>query len=763
MIREVTGGQYANVPKAVYRFEVTDSRGRQIVSRSVTLSDYGTFHETLPLDHGAPVGTYRVRVYQPGKSDFAGAFEVQSYQLEPIDLSFDLKKTVFYRGETIEADVVARYQYGAPVAGRPIEVTLPDQRVLSAVTDATGKYHVTFSTEGFAEEQALRLAARLPQDNVATAAAVMLAIRGFDIGVRTSRDVFKDGESFPVQITTTDARGEPAGQSLSAAVIKLVNQAGRVTEREAQRKTVETDAKTGQGTVTFRIDDAEGGNYLLRLSGTDRFKNPIVADRAIYVSGAKDETKLRILADRQRYKVGEEASVNLHSRGRAGTALLTWEADRILTYRLVTVKDGDNPVGWAIDGPQFPNFTLTAARMWENKFDQAKLDIQVERDLRVTVAPVKPLVGPGDPVELEITTVDQLGRPASAELSIAMIDRSLLRLYGDRMPPIAAFFYNQTRTGAFFTEATNTFQYAPATIPVAQAVVDEAERIAAVAANTAGRGEIQEQLRRQWACSRTGRPLRPASTDRSLPVGCRIGPRARSNGQWRTDDGGDGGRNGRDGRAGAAKSGRPPEVDGSGERLVSADDFSRPTRKSARPWTWKRAKSRKRTAKEYSLGFKFQMPRSGRDALIRTAKSRGHAVSRAVRRDGVLEPQRGDGQGRQGADHLQGPLRALRVPDHGPGRDGRRYAGRPDNLVLDRAQELLRRHQDPQLLDAGRQAQVHRPGAPPRSPGNGETEAGGLCRRTGRGLSANRRDQGGRRRGGHVRAVRGSRRRNQCG
>ena len=54
--------------------------------------------------------------------------------------------------------------------------------------------------------------ARLPQDNVAAAAAVMLAIRGFNIGVQTSRDVYLDGESFPMQISTTDARGEPTGQ-----------------------------------------------------------------------------------------------------------------------------------------------------------------------------------------------------------------------------------------------------------------------------------------------------------------------------------------------------------------------------------------------------------------------------------------------------------------------------------------------------------------------------------------------------------------------
>ena len=332
MIREVQSGQYANVPRAGYRFEVTDSWGRQLVARPVTLSDFGTFHETLPLDRGAPVGTYRVRVYQPGKSDFAGSFEVQSYQLEPIDLNFDLKQAVYYRGETVEADIVAKYQYGAPVANRPVEVTLPDQRVVNATTDATGKFHVTFSTDGFAEEQALRLVARLPQDNVAAAAAVMLAIRGFNIGVHTSRDVYLDGESFPVQVNASDARGEPTGQRLNAAVIKMVNQAGRITEREAQRKTVETDAKTGQGTVTFRIDDAQGGNYVPQVAGIDRFNNAIVADRAIYVSGKQDETKLRILAERQRDKVGEEACVNLHSRGRAGTALLTWEADRILTY-----------------------------------------------------------------------------------------------------------------------------------------------------------------------------------------------------------------------------------------------------------------------------------------------------------------------------------------------------------------------------------------------------------------------------------------------
>ena len=34
VVREVAGGQYAHVPKAVYRFEVADSRGRLIAAHA---------------------------------------------------------------------------------------------------------------------------------------------------------------------------------------------------------------------------------------------------------------------------------------------------------------------------------------------------------------------------------------------------------------------------------------------------------------------------------------------------------------------------------------------------------------------------------------------------------------------------------------------------------------------------------------------------------------------------------------------------------
>src|SRR5262249_57260773 len=95
-----------------------------------------------------------------------------------------------------------------------------------------------------AEEQVLRLVARLPQDNVAAAATVTLAIRGFAIDLRTTRDVYLAGESFQLQIATTDAQGDPTGQALSATLIKQIATRGRVTERDVVRKSIETDPKT---------------------------------------------------------------------------------------------------------------------------------------------------------------------------------------------------------------------------------------------------------------------------------------------------------------------------------------------------------------------------------------------------------------------------------------------------------------------------------------------------------------------------------------
>src|SRR5262249_56891824 len=102
-----------------------------------------------------------------------------------------------------------------------------------------------------------------------------------------------------------DGGGEPTGQALSIAVLKRIERNGQVSERRASREDLPTDQKTGKGEVRLKVEDDEGGSYVVRASGTDRFGNPVLAERLLTISGRKDATKLRILADRTTFKVGE--------------------------------------------------------------------------------------------------------------------------------------------------------------------------------------------------------------------------------------------------------------------------------------------------------------------------------------------------------------------------------------------------------------------------------------------------------------------------
>ncbi|HEX8200475.1 MAG TPA: alpha-2-macroglobulin family protein, partial [Isosphaeraceae bacterium] len=123
-------------------------------------------------------------------------------------------------------------------------------------------------------------------------------------------------------------------------------------------------------------------------------------------------------------------------------------------------------------------------------------------------------------------TADQLGRPVAAELALALVDRALLRVYDDKLAPIGPFFYNQERTGAFTTESTAAFRYEPPTQPVAEAVVEEQERLAALAKDA----EVLDESRRKAAEQVAQRQPAPASKPMEVNLGMtaadRSGPTA---------------------------------------------------------------------------------------------------------------------------------------------------------------------------------------------------------------------------------------------
>ena len=266
-------------PGADYRLEVTDSRGRQFVARPVTLSEFGTFHETLPLDDGAPVGTYRVRLYQPGKSDFAGAVRgpgVPAREDRPGLRPAARPSTTAARRS--RATLVARYQYGTPAGGPADRGRSCPTAAILAGHDRRRRASTTSSSRPRGSPRSRRCgsSAQLPQDNVAAAAGVMLAVRAFRI------DLTHDPRRLPRRRVVparghharrpgrADRPGADASRSSSGST-----QAGRVTEREVAREDRRRPTEDrARATVALKVDDEEGGTYVLRVAGHRPVRQP---------------------------------------------------------------------------------------------------------------------------------------------------------------------------------------------------------------------------------------------------------------------------------------------------------------------------------------------------------------------------------------------------------------------------------------------------------------------------------------------------------
>ena len=202
----------------------------------------------------------------------------------------------------------------------------------------------------------------------------------------------------------------------------------------------------------------------------------------MFVSDERDRTRLLVLADRQDYRAGETADVNLYWREKPALALVTFEGSRVFGYRLVPLQTGANKLPVPMGADLAPNFELAVAVMTEAaRFHQASCPFTIERELRVSLDVRRPggaagPPAPGEPVEVTVTTSDPQGKPVAAEVSLALVERALLEEFPGTLPEIRAMFRGQPRTPAVRTGSSVSFAYRPPTRFAGTTVMAEAER-----------------------------------------------------------------------------------------------------------------------------------------------------------------------------------------------------------------------------------------------------------------------------------------------
>ncbi|MGH2492668.1 MAG: alpha-2-macroglobulin family protein, partial [Candidatus Limnocylindria bacterium] len=166
-----------------------------------------------------------------------------------------------------------------------------------------------------------------------------------------------------------------------------------------------------------------------------------------------DDT-MKLIADKERYRVGDTAEILVPAPFARATALVTVERGKVMTREVRTFATNSERLSIPITDRAVPDVFVsvvlyrgpTAEDVSPRfKVGYVQLPVSTEtRALTVKIAPDKPSTKPGDTVRYDIRVTDHAGRGVKAEVSVSVVDKAVLALQDERGPDgLKAFWFER--------------------------------------------------------------------------------------------------------------------------------------------------------------------------------------------------------------------------------------------------------------------------------------------------------------------------------
>ncbi|HEX6057748.1 MAG TPA: MG2 domain-containing protein [Gemmatimonadaceae bacterium] len=501
-------------PSDSIRWTFADREGATLLDTVVAPSRFGTAARALPLSTAAPLGDYSVRIEakRQGVWRHLGATGFRVAEYRPPEFLVDVSAPGEPRlpGDTLAASVQARYLFGAPMARAEVawqvrraplstweleipgtegwyvgdeyswwddgegearrgpEVTASGVDTLDAGGNATLRVPLHAPASGLAARVTLTAAVTdVNRQVVAGAASVVVHPAAFYLAARSAGDWFwREGEERTIEVVAVGPDGRRvAGVAATATVVRREwHQVHRVRNGVAElvgEWVADTVARcrltTAAAPVPCRVTPPGGGQYTVRVAAMDEAGREAATSFHRWAAGAgwvpwSDETrfKMDVVADRDRYTVGDTATVLFASPFTDAEAWITVEREGIIEQRRMRLTSGATTLKLPISERWAPNVYVSMVVARGRSAEPGPLDdpgrptIRVGyTELRVTpevkrlavrVTPGAAEYRPGDTARVRLAVRDGAGRGHRAEVTLWAVDEGVLALTGYRTP-----------------------------------------------------------------------------------------------------------------------------------------------------------------------------------------------------------------------------------------------------------------------------------------------------------------------------------------
>jgi uncharacterized protein YfaS (alpha-2-macroglobulin family) len=236
----------------------------------------------------------------------------------------------------------------------------------------------------------------------------------------------------------------------------------KVEDTPVLTTTVTTDAE-GKAVAAFVPE--KGGSYKVVAVGRDQRGNEIRSATYLWISSGEfvswrqeSHDRIELIPDKKSYAPGDVAKILIPSPYQGEVkALLTIERGHIMSHQLLTLRSNSELLEVPILSEHTPNIFVSVVivkgqdetnPLASFKMGYASLPVStVEKELEITITPDKERYGPRETVTYDIRATDYRGEGVTAELSLALVDLSVLTLAEESVPSLVNFFYGERGVG----------------------------------------------------------------------------------------------------------------------------------------------------------------------------------------------------------------------------------------------------------------------------------------------------------------------------
>ena len=489
-------------------------------------SAFGTAHQVVRLPADAPLGYYTVGVELKREGDWkpvaTASYRVAEYR--PPEFLVDVSADTGARqsGDSLVATVGARYLFGAPMARSRVawsltlrtlfswELSIPNTAGYSlgneswwwdgsqetgtttvAATgtdslDATGRHRIGVKLEspsgGRAATATLETTVTdVNRQSVSGAASAVLHPSAFYVGAKALRGSYfwpaAEARDIGIIAVRPDGRRVPGVAVTATLVRREWHQVRRERNGYAElvgewvSDTVATcRATTAPEDAVCRFTPARPGTHMIEVRATDPQGRVVTASLVRWVTGPgwvpwNDESqfKMDVIPDRERYEVGDTATVLFASPFVNAEAWVTVEREGLLVQRRVRITDGATQLKFPITEAWAPNafVSILVARGRSAapgplddpgrptiRVGYARIRVTPERKrLTVALAPDRAEYRPGQTARIGIAVTDRAGRGMRSEVTLWAVDEGVLALTGYRTPDPLDLIYRERGLG----------------------------------------------------------------------------------------------------------------------------------------------------------------------------------------------------------------------------------------------------------------------------------------------------------------------------